>query len=255
MGGSNPRPPPKGVDLSNFGKINKTGPIFMGPSSVWAGKKGSAKRDSTPTMVNLRSNAFTLGRGVADMHDTSSKPSQPLTNKMNIDLGTPKPQRRKFQAPPRSKPVGVEDEIIGGSQDHPAGEGDNDTPPAMSKVESNKRIAEDTKELSSAVRSADAGRYFTKFPSEHHHRLVNKGDSKAAESREAGGKLVADVPGRAVEKIPRSISVFKERSIPDADLLDDAPTDAPSQGSTDHPGDDAPATSRFSFLPLFSIFS
>ena len=76
-GGSTPRPPPKAGDLSNFGKINKSGPAVMGPSRVWAGKKGGAKHDSTLARVNQNSNMFTmLSRDAEAMPETSSRPSQ-----------------------------------------------------------------------------------------------------------------------------------------------------------------------------------
>jgi hypothetical protein len=57
-GGEPPWPPSKTVDLSNFGKINKFGPVIMGPSSAWVGKKDAGKRDSTLTRVNSSSNMF-----------------------------------------------------------------------------------------------------------------------------------------------------------------------------------------------------
>ena len=227
-GGSTPRPPPKAGDLSNFGKINKSGPVVMGPSSVWAGKKDSAKRDSTLTRVNSNSNMFMmLGRDGEAMPETSSKPSRPSSRRTSVDLGTPEPQRRKLQLLPRSKPVEEENKVNGGSADHSEDEGGDDVSPAMSEAEVDKKIAEDIKELFSIRNVDESEEYWTKLPSEHHNRLVDKMITKAIESREADGKLVADVFARAAEKNLCSISAFEEGFLPVAELLDDIAIDAP----------------------------
>lgn len=227
-GGSTPRPPPKAGDLSNFGKINKSGPVVMGPSSVWAGKKDSAKRDSTLTRVNSNSNMFMmLGRDGEAMPETSSKPSRPSSRRTSVDLGTPEPQRRKLQLLPRSKPVEEENKVNGGSADHSEDEGGDDISPAMSEAEVDKKIAEDIKELFSIRNVDESEEYWTKLPSEHHNRLVDKMITKAIESREADGKLVADVFARAAEKNLCSISAFEEGFLPVAELLDDIAIDAP----------------------------
>jgi translation initiation factor 4G len=109
-GGSTPRPPPKAGDLSNFGKINKSASVVMGPSSVWAGKKDAAKRDSTLSRVNSSSNMFMmLGRDAEAMPETGSKPSRPSSRRTSVDLGSwamfTEPQRKKLQLLPRSKPL------------------------------------------------------------------------------------------------------------------------------------------------------
>ena len=201
----------------------------MGPSSVWAGKKDGAKRDSTLTRVNSSSNMFMmLGRDAEAMPETSSKPSRPSSRRTSVDLGTPEPQRRKLQLLPRSKPVEEENKINGGSADHSEDEGGDEVPPVMSEAEANKKIAEDIKEFFSVVRSVDESEhYFTKLPSEHHHLLVDKMVSKAIESKETDGKLVADAFARAVEKKLCSISAFEEGFLPVAELLDDIAIDAP----------------------------
>jgi translation initiation factor 4G len=51
--------------------------------------------------------------------------------------------------------------------------------------------------------------------------------SKAIESKEADGKLVADAFARAAEKKLCSISAFEEGFLPVAELLDDIAIDAP----------------------------
>ena len=230
-GGSTPRPPPKAGDLSNFGKINKSGPVVMGPSSVWAGKKDGPKRDSTLTRVNSSSNMFMmLGHGEA-MPETGSKPSRPSSRRTSVDLGAggvPEPQRRKLQLLPRSKPVEEENKINGGSTNHSEDEDGDDISQVMSEAEADKKIAEDIKEFFTVVRSIDESEhYFTNLPSEHHHRLIDKMVSKAIESKEADGKLVADAFARAVEKKLCSISAFEEGFLPVAELLDDIAIDAP----------------------------
>ena len=230
-GGSTPRPPPKAGDLSNFGKINKSGPVVMGPSSVWAGKKDAAKRDSTLSRVNSSSNMFMmLGSGEA-MPETSSKSSRPSSRRTSVDLGVggvPEPQRRKLQLLPRSKPLEEENKVNGSSPDHSEGEGgSDDAPQEMSEGEANKKIAEDIKEFFSIRNIDESEEYFSKLPSEHHHRLVDKMVSKAIESKEADGKLVADAFARATEKNLCSISAFEEGFLPIAELLDDIAIDAP----------------------------
>ena len=231
-GGSTPRPPPKAGDLSNFGKINKSGPVVMGPSSVWAGKKDAAKRDSTLSRVNSSSNMFMmLGRDGEAMPETSSKPSRPSSRRTSVDLGVggvPEPQRRKLQLLPRSKPLEEENKVNGGSPDHSEDEGvGDDASQEMSEDEANKKIAEDIKEFFSIRNIDESEEYFSKLPSEHHHRLVDKMVSKAIESKEADGKLVADAFVRAAEKNLCSISVFEEGFLPIAELLDDIAIDAP----------------------------
>ena len=97
----------------------------------------------------------------------------------------------------------------------------------MSEAEANKKIAEDIKEFFSVRNIDESEEYFSKLPSEHHHRLVDKIVSKAIESKEADGKLVADAFARAVEKNLCSISAFEEGFLPVAELLDDIAIDAP----------------------------
>ena len=230
-GGSAPRPLPKAGDLSNFGKINKSGPVVMGPSSVWAGKKDAAKRDSTLTRVNSSSNMFMmLGRDGEAMPETGSKPSRPSSRRTSVDLGaggTAEPQRKKLQLLPRSKPVEEENKVNGDAGDGSEDEGSDETPQVISEGEANKKIAEDIKEFF-LIRNIDESEdYFTKLLPEHHHLLVDKMVSKAIESKEADGKLVADAFSRAAEKNLCSISAFEEGFLPVAELLDDIAIDAP----------------------------
>ena len=230
-GGSTPRLPPKAGDLSNFGKINKSGPVVMGPSSVWAGKKDGAKRDSTLTRVNSNSNMFMmLGRDAEAMPETGSKPSRPSSRRTSVDLGAagvPEPQRKKLQLLPRSKPVEEENKVNGGSADHSEDEDGDDAPPTMSEAEANKKIAEDIKELFSVRNVSESEVYWTKLPSEHHHLLIDRIISKAIESKEVDGQLVADVFSTVAEKNLCSIASFEEGFLPVAEALDDIAIDAP----------------------------
>ena len=227
-GGPTPRPPPKAGDLSNFGRINKSGPVIMGPSSVWTGEKDAAKRDFR---VNSNSNMFMMfGSGEA-VPKTGSKPSQLSSGRTIVDLGVgsvPEPQRRKLQLLPRSRPLEEENKVNGSSPDRSEGEGgSDDAPQEMSEGEANKKIAEDIKEFFSIRNIDESEEYFSKLPSEHHHQLVDKMVSKAIESKEADGKLVADAFARATEKNLCSIAALEEGFLPIAELLDDIAIDAP----------------------------
>jgi len=229
--GSTPRPPTKAGDLSNFGKINKSGPVVMNPSSVWAGKKDVAKRDSTLTRVNSSSNMFMmLGRDGEAVPETVSRQGRPSSRRTSVDLGVggiPEFQRKKLQLLPRSKPVEEENKVNGGSADHSEDERGDEVTPAMSEAEADKKIAEDIKEFFSVRNIGESEDYFTKLPSEHHHRLVDKMVSKAIESKEADGRLVADAFARAAEKGLCSIFAFEKGFLPVAELLDDIAIDAP----------------------------
>ena len=224
-GGSTPRPPPTKVgELSKLGRINKSGPVIMGPSSVWTGKKDGVKRDSTLTRVNSSSNMFMLlGLDAEAMPETGSKPSRPSSRRTSVGLEV----GRKFQLLPRSKPIQEENKVDGGSVDHSGDEGGDDTPSTMSEAEVNKKVNKDIKEFFSIRNIDESVEYFTKLPSEHHHRLVDKMVLKAIESKEADGELVAGAFARAAEKKLCSISAFEEGFLPVAELLDDIAIDAP----------------------------
>ena len=215
-GGSTPRPPSKAGDLSKFGKINR----------VWVGKKDTTKRDSTLIRVNSRSNMFMMiGRDSGAMSDNWLEPGR-----VSVGLGvggTPNLHCNTLQLLPRSRPIEEENEVNGDSADHSGDEGSGGVPPAMSEAEANKKIAEDVDEFFSVRNIRESERYFTKLPSEHHHRLVAKMVSKAVESKEADGKLVADAFARAAEKNLCSISAFEKGFLPVDELLDDIAIDSP----------------------------
>ena len=221
----------QGGDLSNFGKINKSGPAVMGLSSVWAGKKDVAKHDSTLTRVSSSSNMFmTLGRDGEAVPETGSRPGRPSRRRTSVDLGVggiPEFQHKKLQLLPRSKPVEEENVVNGGSADHSEDESGDEVTPAMSEADADQKIAEDIKEFFSVRNIGESEDYFTKLPSEYHHCLVDKMVSKAIESKEADGRLVADAFARAAEKRLRSIFTFEKGFLPVAKLLNDVAIDAP----------------------------
>ena len=97
----------------------------------------------------------------------------------------------------------------------------------MSEAEANKKVAEDVDKFFSVRNIHESERYFTKLPSEHHHRLVAEMVSKAVELKEADGKLVADAFARAIEKNLCSISSFEEGFLSVAELLGDIAINSP----------------------------
>ena len=129
--------------------------------------------------------------------------------------------------PAQSKLPKGESEVTGGSGDHLKAKGDDEAPRASLEDEADEKIEEDVKELLSARDIDESEEYFNKLPSEHHHRLVGKMVSKAIESREADGKLVAEVFTRAVEKKLCSTAAFEEGFLPIAEVLNDTVIDAP----------------------------
>ena len=55
-----PRPPPKVGDLSNFGRISKAQPMTFGPSSIFAGKKGTESKRESISQTSSSSNMFSM---------------------------------------------------------------------------------------------------------------------------------------------------------------------------------------------------
>ena len=105
--------------------------------------------------------------------------------------------------------------------------GGDDAPTAMSEAKANEKIAEDIEEFFSVRNIDESEDYFTELPSKYHHRLVSKMISKAIESKEADGELVAHAFAKAAKKELCSISAFEEGFLPIAELLDDIVIDFP----------------------------
>ena len=194
VAGGQPRPPPKAGDLSQFGKISKSGPISFGPSGVFANKE-KGKRDSTVSRGNMFSMLSQNPELASEVQAPSSKSSRPPSRKPSIDLGqggVPEPAapavRRKLVLQPRTipKPEETPAASVAGSDDEAADGGAQAAPAARSMTEEQalKQIDEDTKELLSIRNVDEAEEYFIKLPAEHRHLLVDKLVVTAVESKE-----------------------------------------------------------------------
>ncbi|KXN87473.1 Eukaryotic translation initiation factor 4 gamma [Leucoagaricus sp. SymC.cos] len=208
VAGNATRPPSKGVDLSNFGKISKAIPVTFGPSSVFAGKKD--KRESL-SRTSSSSNMFSMLQNAESGADKTPEAQ---------------PQRRKLALLPRTKPIEAETQ-----QQQESSEDEEVSIPApaaeMSEEVAEKKIKEDLKEFF-AVRNLDEAEvYFTALPTMHHSKLVDKLVSSAVESKEADAKLVADLFTRAVSKNLCSQETFEQGFVPCAEIIDDVAIDAP----------------------------
>ncbi|KAI0941635.1 hypothetical protein AcW1_003473 [Taiwanofungus camphoratus] len=235
VAGSAPRPPPKAGDLSNFGKISKTTSMTFGPTSVFTSKDKSKSRESTITRAGSQ-NMFSklMENPELASEAATSKSSRPPSRKPSVDLGgtglpEATPQRRKLNLLPRSKPLQTEE---GKADSTPAAsEANSDDEdshvPSMSEEEAKTRIDEDLKEFFSIRDLDEAEIYFSKLPSEHKWRLVDKLVMSALESKEADAQLVADFFSRAASKNLCSPDSFEAGFMPAAETLDDVAIDAP----------------------------
>ncbi|KAH8828422.1 hypothetical protein DL96DRAFT_1603190 [Flagelloscypha sp. PMI_526] len=205
-----PRPPAKAGDLSNFGKIAKSGgaPMSFGPSSVF--NKKDAKRESV-SRTSSSSNMFSMlqnSEAASEDAGPSSKGGRPGSRKPSVDLGSAEPdgppQRRKLALLPRTKPL----EASTPNASRPASEdGDaSDAAPEIAKTRKN----------SSPIRNIDeAESYFTSLPPIHHSILIDQ------------FTLVAQLFGRAMEKKLVSSSAFETAFSSLAEFLEDIAIDAP----------------------------
>ncbi|OCH90607.1 hypothetical protein OBBRIDRAFT_776738 [Obba rivulosa] len=235
-GGPAARPPPKAGDLSNFGKINKTTSMTFGPSSVFSAKD-KGKRDSTSIPRAGSTNMFSALRDNPEaVAEAAAAPraSRPPSRKASVDLGSQgapeiAPQRRKLNLLPRTLPKPDEQKADSTPAASEAASDDEVEPsePSMTEEEANTRIKEDSKEFFSIRDLDEAEVYFTKLPSQHRARLVEKLVTSAIESKEADAQLVANLFDRAVSKDLCSPSSFEEGFTPIAELLDDIAIDAP----------------------------
>ncbi|KAI0919033.1 hypothetical protein AcV5_002054 [Taiwanofungus camphoratus] len=235
VAGSAPRPPPKAGDLSNFGKISKTTSMIFGPTSVFTSKDKSKSRESTITRAGSQ-NMFSklMENPELASEAATSKSSRPPSRKPSVDLGgtglpEATPQRRKLNLLPRSKPLQTEE---GKADSTPAAsEANSDDEdshvPSMSEEEAKTRIDEDLKEFFSIRDLDEAEIYFSKLPSEHKWRLVDKLVMSALESKEADAQLVADFFSRAASNNLCSPDSFEAGFMPAAETLDDVAIDAP----------------------------
>lgn len=237
-GGSGTRPPSKAGDLSNFGKISKAAPMTFGPSSVFAGKKGENKRDSTISRAGSANMFSMLSQNpeLASEVPAAAKGSRPPSRKASIDLGAGGApdasgaplQRRKLNLLPRSIPKADEksDNTPAASTAGSDNEGEV-VATGMSEDEAKTRIEEDTKEFFSIRDLEEAEVYFTKLPVEHRHLLVDKLVSSALESKEADAELVSSYFARAASMNLCSPATFEQGFAGTAEFLDDIAVDAP----------------------------
>ena len=213
---SQPRPPPKAGDLSQFGKISKV-TMVMGPSSVFT-KKDSKRKSKTRT--NSSSNMFSM----LNTELVETKPSRAPSRRPNTDLDKPEPtpQRRKVQLLPRKKPAPGESAPTDSEDELEA------TPVIqMSEADAMKRIDEDVKEFFAVRNLEEADVYFTVLTEKHRFRLVDKLVGSALESKEADARLVAEFFARPVSQRECSLDVFEAGFVPMTEMLDDIAIDAP----------------------------
>ena len=239
-GGSSgpPRPSPKAGDLSNFGKISKSGtPMNFGPSSVFAGKKGAdpPKREST-SRTSSSLNMFSMLSSQAAEAADAPKGKDHGTVGFGVSLANAtrliaavEPARRRLVLQPRSKPLETETadaespapgSDVGGSEEEATPEVES-----MTEETASKKIAEDTKEFFAVRNLEEAEVYFSALPAQFHHKLVDSLVSKAVESKEADAQLVSDFFARSTAQC--SAAAFEEGFLPTAEAIDDIAIDAP----------------------------
>ncbi|OSX57999.1 hypothetical protein POSPLADRAFT_1049731 [Postia placenta MAD-698-R-SB12] len=217
-----PRAPPKACDLSNFGKLRKAAPMTFGPTSVFAGKKENKSRESTMTRAGSQ-NMFSklMENPELATEAASSKSSRPPSRKPSVDFGA-------AGAPEAPRTLPNSDETKADSTPTPSeAGGDPPSAPPMTEAEANVMIKEDSKEFFSIRDLNEAEVYFTKLPSEHRFRLVDKLVTSAIESKEADAQLVASLFSRALSRNSCSPHSFEEGFMPTAEILDDIAIDAP----------------------------
>ncbi|KAI0090705.1 hypothetical protein BDY19DRAFT_729528 [Irpex rosettiformis] len=237
-GGSQPRPPAKAGDLSQFGKISKSGPMTFGPSGIFANKE-KGKRDSTiPRGGNMFSMLSQNSELASEVQAPSSKSSRPPSRKPSIDLGSggiPEPSapavRRKLVLQPRTlpKPDDTSAASVAGSDDEGVDNGAHTSVSthSMTKEQALKQIDEDIKELLSIRNVDEAEEYFVKLPAEHRHLLVDKLVAQGVEAKEDVVDVIGQVFARAANKDLCSPAHFEQGFLPTAELIDDIAIDAP----------------------------
>lgn len=240
-GGSQPRPPAKAGDLSQFGKISKTGsgPINFGPSGVFANKeKGKRESSSLSRGGNMFSMLSQNPELASEVLPPATKGSRPPSRKPSVDLGaggipepTAPPTRRKLVLQPRTVPKAEETPAasVAGSEDEGGDSAPSVAPASSSMTEEQalKLIDEDIKELMSIRNVDEAEEYFAKLPVEHRHRLVDKLVMHGLEAKEDTVNLIASVFTRCVAKNLCSAATFEEGFTPAAEIIDDIAIDAP----------------------------
>lgn len=163
---------------------------------------------------------------------TAKSGSRPPSRKTSVDFsqtgGVPPdgpPQRRRLILQPRSKPV--EEGQAAAPAEESESSDEEEEEPGMSDALAKKKIEEDTKEFFAVRSLEEAEVYFSKLPSHHHPKLVDKLVSLALESKEGDAKLVAEFFTLASSKDLCTIESFEEGFAGIMEFLDDVAIDAP----------------------------
>lgn len=245
-----PRAPAKAGDMSNFGKFKSggSGMMTMGPSSVF-GKKGGAGgnqgRDTPPpqggsvsragSMANMFSALTADGSSMETaMQRTTSGRGSGRKPSVDINKTTPSseappdtPMRKKLQLLPRSAPTKEQDEQSEDGTEPDSSAAAASVPAPMTDAQAKAKIDEDIKEIFSVRDVSEAEACFKALPDEHKSKLVDKLVSRAAESKDADVKLVADIFSAAADAKSCSPAHFESGFAGPIEFLEDIAIDAP----------------------------
>jgi len=234
------RPPASKVgDLSHFGKITKTAPgvVSLGPSSVFAGKKGAEKREPPSLSRATSSNPFAAltenpGANAADA------PSSSRSRKPSVDFSSAGSDagggRRKLQLLPRSKPLeelkaDEKQDTPDGSDDEIASPDENAAPAkSMSDAEVKKQIDGDTKEFFALRKLDEAEQYFESLPDDQRYKMVDSVFTKALEGKDAEATLVGELFSKVIDAGKLSTEDIEKGVTGTLEFLDDIAVDAPA---------------------------
>ncbi|KAH9067716.1 ARM repeat-containing protein [Lactarius vividus] len=203
---------PRANGQSQFRKMNKVAPMSFALVSVFNSRRGDPQnRGSLMSRTSSSSNMFSMLQG-----SEARKPSAGLGVR-----GPPEPiwRQRKLQLLPRTKPVGEVSQVSTPAMSE-AGEGGTPVPAAIPEGEAKAKIDEDIKEFFSTRMLDEAESYFSSFPTEHRHRLVDALVMKSIEMTDLDVELVGDLFVRVREKDLCSPAVFEKGFNGLAEILD-----------------------------------
>lgn len=242
LAGAPPRPAAKAGDLSQFGKINKSTPLTFGPSGVFASVKKEVKTNNRDSLTRTGSvNMFHMLNEAGEA-PSAARSSRPPSRKASVDLGAPgapeiPTQRKKLMLQPRTvlraeelakaDSTPAQSEVAESEEEGSEAAAPSAAQMTMTEADAKARIEEDSKEFFSIRDLDEAEVYFTKLPSEHRSKLVDKLVTSAIESKQADAELVASLLDRAVSKNMCSPTSLEEGFMPVAEGLDDIVIDAP----------------------------
>jgi translation initiation factor 4G len=146
--------------------------------------------------------------------------AEPSTSKAVGGASEPRPQRRKLNLLPRTKPpvseVDSDDEALGAT---------------MSEPDAKAKVEQDVRAFFSIRMLDKAESYFSGLPTEHRHLLVDMLVMKSIEMDESDVTLVCDLFVRVREKGLCSPWMFEEGFCGLAEILDDLAIDIPKAWS------------------------